>query len=42
MELRGKAKEKFASMIKWQNGDVSYIEVKEKLKAINRMASYKI
>lgn len=28
-----KAKEKFASMIKWQNGDVSYIEDKEKLKA---------
>lgn len=29
----GKAKEKFVSMIKWQNGDVSYLENKEKLKA---------
>ena len=29
----GKAKEKFVNMIKWQNGDVSYIEDKEKLKA---------
>lgn len=29
----GKAKEKFVNMIKWQNGDVGYIEDKEKLKA---------